>query len=171
MIQIDDVVRRLGANAAAIRSMLETIPPAQAQWKPDAETWSLLEVMEHIYNEERIDFRQHLQEIFSEPQKPWGRFDPAAYVALTDLAQGLQAFLTERETSLAYVRSLEGADWERTITARFGPEDEPFVLRAGDVLLSWVEHDILHMRQLVEMLHAWNEHDAPPYELQYAGGW
>jgi hypothetical protein len=39
------------------------------------------------------------------------------------------------------------------------------------MLVSWVEHDVLHLRQMVELLHAWNVHQAPPYALEYAGGW
>jgi hypothetical protein len=45
------------------------------------------------------------------------------------------------------------------------------VLSAGDVLVSWVAHDFLHIRQLNEVLYAWNEKQASPYSVQYAGGW
>ena len=44
-------------------------------------------------------------------------------------------------------------------------------LSAGDMLVSWVEHDILHLRQMVELMHGWNVKRASPYSVQYAGGW
>ncbi len=171
MIHMDEIIRQLGSNAVAIRALVETISTAQAQWKPDAETWSMQDVMEHVYNEERIDFRQHLREMFNDPPKPWGRFDPGAYVTIENCHQGLSGFLTERQTSLAWLAALPVVDWDQTIEAVFGPEDEKLIFRAGDVLLSWVEHDFLHLRQMIELHHAWNEHQAPPYSLQYAGGW
>jgi hypothetical protein len=39
------------------------------------------------------------------------------------------------------------------------------------MLVSWVEHDILHLRQLGELMHGWNEQQTAPYSVQYAGGW
>jgi hypothetical protein len=129
------------------------------------------EVMEHVYNEERIDFRQHLKEMFSDPPRPWGRFNPAAYLPIESCRHGLENFLIERQASIEWLTALQAIDWDVTIEAVFGPDDEKPVFRAGDVLLSWAEHDILHLRQMIELHHAWNENQAAPYSLQYAGGW
>ena len=68
-------------------------------------------------------------------------------------------------------RELEGADWDVALTASFGPNNEQVTLRAGDVLVSWVAHDHLHLRQFNELLFAWNQHQAQPYQVDYAGGW
>ena len=72
MIDIEIIIRQLTSNMESICALLESIPEAQAQWKPDPETWSLKEVMAHVYNEERIDFRKHLREMFHDPPQPWG---------------------------------------------------------------------------------------------------
>jgi len=69
MIKIDDIARRLSANAEAMRSLVQTISDEQAQWQPNPETWSMKQVMEHAYNEERIDFRK-LQHDWNEKQAP-----------------------------------------------------------------------------------------------------
>jgi hypothetical protein len=171
MIDIRHITRQLTANAQGIRNLLETISEEQAQWKPDPETWSLREVMEHFYNEERIDFRKHLQEMFSEPPQPWGRFDPASYIEVESCRQALEGFLVERDASLAWLKALKSPDWNTASKASFGPEDEVIILRAGDVLVSWLAHDFLHLRQVNELLYAWNEKQAAPYSVQYAGGW
>jgi hypothetical protein len=165
-VNLAETIRCLSVGAEAIRAMTYTIPPAQAAWKPDAETWSLLEVMDHLYNEERIDFRKHLRELLSDPPSPWGEFDPAGLVQVESLAQGLEGFLAEREASLAWLRTLEAADWETRTATPWGRE-----ISAGDVLVSWVDHDYLHLRQLNELLHAWNVHTAAPYSVRYAGEW
>ena len=44
-------------------------------------------------------------------------------------------------------------------------------ISTGDMLVSWVEHDILHLRQIVELMHACNVQWASPYSVMYAGGW
>jgi hypothetical protein len=61
--------------------------------------------------------------------------------------------------------SLGAADWEARYTAPFG------VMSAGDLLASWVAHDVLHMRQLVELHRAYIVHLAEPYNTEYAGPW
>jgi hypothetical protein len=44
-------------------------------------------------------------------------------------------------------------------------------MTAGDMLTSWVAHDNLHIRQLVELRRAWIEKVSKPYRVQYAGEW
>jgi hypothetical protein len=170
MIDIHEIIRQLSVNAQAMRYLVESISEEQAQWKPDPETWSLQEVMEHLYNEERIDFRKHLKEMFSEPPQPWGNYNPAVYVTVKSCRQALEGFLTERDASIVWLKELKSPNWEAASKASFGPE-EVLVLRAGDVLTSWVAHDFLHLRQVNELLYAWNEKQAAPYSVQYAGGW
>jgi hypothetical protein len=79
--------------------------------------------------------------------------------------------LQEREASLAWLKALDAPDWDYKAHASFGPNHETITLSAGDVLLSWVEHDYLHLRQMIELLHARNVKQAAPYSLNYAGGW
>jgi hypothetical protein len=171
MVDIETVIRQLSANAAAIQALVESLSSDQAQWKPDPETWSMQEVMDHVYNEERIDFRKHLIEMLSDPPQPWGAFRREEYLATGDCRQALDAFLNEREASIAWLKALHAPDWDVESRATFGPEAEVLVIRAGDVLFSWVAHDYLHIRQINELLYAWNEKLAFPYPVMYAGGW
>ena len=43
-----------------IRALLSGITQEEAQVKPGAGSWSMLEVVCHLYDEEREDFREHL---------------------------------------------------------------------------------------------------------------
>ena len=169
MIDIKEIIRQLTANAAAMRALVQTISDEQAQWKPNPDTWSMTEVWSHVYNEEKGDFRAHIHEILSDPPQPWGALQPP-WTPVADYRKALEGFLTEREASISWLKLLDKPDWSATARAQFGPS-EVLVLSAGDVLVSWVEHDILHMRQMVELLHAWNVKQASPYSVQYAGGW
>jgi uncharacterized damage-inducible protein DinB len=171
MINIEEIIRQLTANAEAMRALVQTISEEQAQWKPSPETWSLQEVMGHVYNEERIDFRRHLKELLNDPPKPWGGFRPEEFVSVENCRQALEGIITEREASIAWLKSLESPDWDIKSEVPFGPLPEIITLSAGDVLVSWVEHDFLHIRQMNELLHAWNKKQASPYSVDYAGGW
>jgi uncharacterized damage-inducible protein DinB len=171
MITLGDIIQRMKANAEVIRSLVGTISDEQAQWQPGADTWSMAQVMEHVYNEERIDFRKHLKEMLSDPPQPWGEWNPQEYVRVASCRQALDLFLTERDDSIAWLQELGSPDWNLESRAPFGPAGEELVLKFGDVLVSWVAHDFLHIRQMNELQFAWNEAQAAPYSVQYAGGW
>jgi len=74
-------------------------------------------------------------------------------------------FSTERDKSLAWLRGLENQDWDQEITFPRGS------LKAGDLLVSWQAHDLLHLRQLVELRYALTTQTLPPYSVEYAGEW
>jgi hypothetical protein len=170
MVTMAELLLCLERNAQAIRVLVGSTTAEQAGWKPDADTWSLLEVLGHLYNEERGDFRQHLRELWSTPPLAWGALD-APWLPVADLPQALEGFLAERAESLEWLRTLPAPDWLVTVRMTFGPQQTPMVLSAGDLLVSWVEHDYLHIRQVNELLHAWHVRQAAPYSVSYAGGW
>jgi len=168
---IEEIIRQLTGNGETLRALVQTISEEQAQWKPDPETWCMKEVIEHVYNEERIDFRKHLKEMLNDPPQPWGEFRHEEYVSVEGCRQALEGFLKEREASIAWLKALGSPDWDIKSTAAFGPLSEKITLCAGDVLVSWVAHDFLHIRQMNALLYAWNAKQAAPYSVDYAGGW
>jgi uncharacterized damage-inducible protein DinB len=171
MIDLHETVRQLTANAEAMRALVQIVSDEQAQWQPAQETWSMKQVMEHIYNEERIDFRKILKRMLNVAPPPGKPSQHEEYVIVESCRQALDGFLIEREASIQWLLALESPDWKVTSQWRFGPTGDVTTFSAGDVLLSWVEHDILHLRQIIELQHAWHERQAPPYSLMYAGGW
>jgi len=165
MIDLDEITRQLAASAQAIQALARVVPDQQADWKPDPQTWSLKEVMDHLYLEEQVDFRQHLQEMLHDPPLAWGALRHEPQPAGATLQQALGGFLEARKDSLAWLKTLESPYWERTTPVRWG------TISAASVLASWLEHDYLHLRQMIELLYAWNEQQAAPHSVEYAGGW
>lgn len=166
MINIDEITRQLNADAEAIQALLHTVSEEQGQWKPGAEIWSLKEVITHMYNEERIDFRKHLREMFSNPPAGWGTSRPEELTEVATCREALEGFLSERKDSIAWLKTLQSPDWDLQREAPWGR-----AISAGEVLVSWVEHDFLHLRQMIEVLYAWNAKEAAPYSVEYAGRW
>lgn len=163
-------IKQLGDNARRVRELVEGVDEAQACWRPEAESWSILEVTCHLLDEERYDFRVRLDITLHRPQEPWLPIDPAGWVSARkyneqDLAAALKSYLEERAASLAWLEGLEGADWEAGYEAQWGS------IKAGDLLASWVAHDLLHLRQLVELHWYYKEKQVRPYRTLYAGEW
>ncbi len=161
---------QMAQNAQSILSLATGISAEQARWKPDPQSWSILEVINHLHDEEQSDFRVRLDIILHDPARDWPPIDPEGWVASRqynqrDLADSLKNFLVERERSLAWLRGLGQPNLEASVTTRFGS------MRAGDMFASWVAHDILHLRQLVELRYAWGREQFAPYDPRYAGEW
>ena len=51
-------ISSLENSAKKIKSLLEGVSEEQVKWKPQPEKWSILEVINHLYDEERDDFRK-----------------------------------------------------------------------------------------------------------------
>ena len=169
-MQYKTLYQELVNSTEMIRALIKDIDQEQAQVKPDAESWSILEVICHLYDEEREDFREHLDFILHRQDEEWHRIDPEGWVverkyneqSVDELAD---QFFAEREKSLEWLRELSEADWETTYTSEYGS------MKAGEMFSSWVAHDNLHIRQLTELRRQYIERITQPYDIQYAGDW
>jgi hypothetical protein len=166
------IIRRLEANAPVVRAQLHGVGDAQARWKPAPEQWSLLEVVAHLADEELLDFRTRVDLTLHRPGEEWPRIDPERWASERrynegDLREALERFVAERRRSVAWLDSLGERDWTVAHAhPRFGP------IRAGDLLASWLAHDLIHVRQINRLHRAWLETTlAPDFKLEYAGRW
>jgi hypothetical protein len=161
---------QMNLHAGSIHSLTLGISAEQACWKPDPEAWSILEVINHLYDEEREDFRVRVDTILHHPERAWPPINPQGWVMergynQRELALSVEDFLKERQKSLAWLKGLENPDWKASITMPFG------LFSAGDIFAAWVAHDLLHLRQLIELHWAYLLQAAEPYKLNYAGEW
>jgi len=169
-MDFSQLVAQLKAQSEIIRSLVQNVSDIQASWKPDQDSWSILEVINHLYDEEREDFRAHLRQVIEPSEEGWKRIDPQGWVTARhyntrSFQHSVNNFLEERQSSLDWLKSLTSVDWNAVILAPFGE------ISAGTLLSSWVAHDLLHTRQLVELRYAWLLQSTEPYNVQYAGEW
>jgi hypothetical protein len=167
---LDTLTSQLDRNAHILHSLVQGITEEQARWKPSPDAWSSLEVVCHLGDEEREDFRAHLDLILHHANQPWPSIDPRGWVTQRgynqrELAKSVEEFLDARKASLEWLNGLEDPDWEATYTMPWGG------LKAGDMAASWVAHDLMHTRQLVELRLANTQRLAAPYSTKYAGAW
>jgi hypothetical protein len=162
--------RQLAINRDRVAALARGIPEEQAHWRPDPESWSILEVICHLADEEELDFPVRLRMILEKSDKSWPPIDPEGWVSEhaydeQDLYESLNRYMTLRNESLAWLDSVEDPNWDAVYQAPFGE------IRAGDMFVSWVTHDVLHLRQLVELHRSYLEKITPPYLMDYAGKW
>lgn len=169
-MHLTTAIERLEAQSAAIAALVRDVSPAQARWKPGPADWSMLEVVNHLVDEEREDFRTRVGLALLSPEAEWPPIDPQGWVSARaynqrDLPPSLAEFLVERHKSLAWLRGLDAPNWSNRVERPWA------VMTAGDLLAAWVAHDLLHLRQLVELRYAYLVEDAQPDSVAYAGEW
>ena len=164
---IDELEQGLGI----ITSLANGLSDAEAAARPAPEAWSMLEVLCHLYDEEREDFRQRLDILLHRPADPWPPIRPAEWVsernyASRNFGEVLAGWRAERQKSLEWLNRLQNPTWDQESASPWGG-----TLKAGDMLASWAAHDGLHIRQMVEIRRARVEQLAQPYAVGYAGDW
>jgi hypothetical protein len=164
-------IERLAHQATAIQAIVVGVADEQARWKPAPDAWSILEVINHLDDEERDDFRLRFDLTLHQPEAEWPPIDPPQWAIdrrynERDFAQSVANFLAERERSLTWLATLGAAELER---AHRHPQFGAF--EAGTLLASWVAHDCLHIRQLDELQYQYLAQVARPFDVQYAGDW
>jgi DinB superfamily len=166
-----EYIAALEENAPVIAALARAMPSEAVAWRPTPDDWSVLEVVNHLADEEREDFRARLDFSLRQPGGDPPQHDPASWPTARaynsrDLEESLGRFLAAREESLAWLHGLGSPDWSRAWTHSSG-----FHRSAGDFLVSWAAHDLLHLRQLVEIQFAYRAMQAVPYSVAYAGPW
>jgi len=169
-MNLDYFIDRLSKNRGVFESLLRGLSPEQVKWRPSSDKWSMLEVVNHLDDEEREDFRQRLELVLADPHHPWPPIDPRGWVTTRgynerDLDTSLDNFLAEREKSLTWLRQLSSPNWQNS---NEGPNGR---LTAGDLLASWLAHDFLHIRQLARLHWQYLGAIAEPYQTTYGGPW
>ena len=163
-------IELLSRQAVQIQALLADVGDQQARWKPDPESWSLLEVVTHLHDEEIEDFRSRLDVMLHQPDQPWSSIDPAGWVISRGynqrkLSESLASYREERRKSIAWLRSLGAPDLTIQAPTPWG------TMPIGDMFAAWIAHDLLHMRQLVEVKWAFLEKEFGEFNPEYAGRW
>ncbi|MBT5873150.1 MAG: DinB family protein [Candidatus Latescibacteria bacterium] len=168
-MQTELIFKQMLQNMTTIKSLIAGISREQAFWKPAASSWSLVEVINHLADEEVEDFRTRLDLTLHSPNNEWPPIAPEQWVRdrgynSRDSWESLQRFCRAREESVAWLKALPDPDWE---TATRIPGRDPMV--AGALLLCWLAHDWLHIRQLTRLHYEYLRVTSSPHDLSYAG--
>lgn len=159
---------RFAANAEAIERLVRDIDPECAVWKPAEDKWSIRDVVCHLVDEERLDFRTRIDYTLHRAGESWPPIDPEGWVtehgyAQRDLGEQLMVFLAERHRSVEFVSSLASADWDAAYK-----HPHLGTITAGSLLGSWLAHDYLHIRQISKLYIGYLRQTVVPHSLSYA---
>ena len=169
-MDLNPVICRMEPFPEALRALLAGLPDADARWKPPTGAWSILEVINHLADEEVDDFRMRVR-LTLEETHDWPPIDPEGWARdrkynERDLGESLARFVAARAESIAWLKSLQSPDW-----SRFREHPRAGRLTAADLMASWAAHDALHLRQIARRLHDMAVRDGQGARTRYAGDW
>lgn len=164
------IIKKLSENIPLFNRLFSEVTEEDIRWKPAPEKWCLLEVLCHLIDEEREDFRARVRHVLFTPDEKLPPIDPQGWVKernyiSRDFSEMRELFLEERKASIAWLHSLENPVWANVCQhSQLGP------LSAELFLANWLAHDYLHVRQIMGLkfgllrLHT-------GMDLSYAGTW
>lgn len=167
----DYLINRLAAFPSGLQAVLHDVDAGQAQWKPKHGAWSIQEIVRHLADEEAEDFRPRLQRTLQDPREPWDAIDPEGAAIERSynsgsFAEAVARFCALRTESVRWLRHLSAPDWSLAYAhPSLGP------IRAGDLLVAWVAHDALHLRQVAKRFYEQTLAAGALYHADYAGSW
>ena len=166
-IAFTDEFRR---NGKVFADLFSSLDEEQVMFRPAPGKWNLLEIVCHLLDEERLDFRARMRHIMERPDMEFEPIDPEGWVVLHKYSERefvvvLDEFLNERKISLEWLQTLTEKDLEKKMEHKvFG------TVTVKHFLSNWLAHDYLHIRQIIALKYNYLKTNTAA-DLRYAGDW
>ena len=164
------IIYNLKRNSEVFKAILKGLPKEEYLWKPSPEKWCILEILCHLHDEEKEDFRARTKGTLDDPTKEFIPIDPPTWVEEREYIKQnyeemLDKFLIERKKSIEWLMSLKNPNWNNTYQHPILGE-----MTASLFLSNWLAHDYLHIRQIIKT--RFDHFRLTSSEnLDYAGNW
>lgn len=164
------IIKELLKNREVFKTLLIGLSSEEYLWKQNVKKWCLLEIICHLYDEEREDFRARTKSVLETPTKTLNPIDPVGWVVQRNYIKMdydivLTGFLKERRHSVVWLKSLEAPKWDNGyIHPKLG------LMTANLFLSNWLAHDYLHIRQITKLKFDYLKKISGE-KLNYAGEW
>jgi len=152
-IQLEDAKALLGRTPATLNSLLRGLPDEWVLSNEGADSWSPFDVVGHLIHGEETDWiprariiLEHGKERAFEPFDRFAMFEKSRGKTLGEL---LDRFERLRAESL---KELEAMSLTPELLAKQGMHPELGVVTLGQLLSTWVVHDLGHVAQIVRVL-------------------
>jgi hypothetical protein len=150
---LNDAIALLENTPSSLKVLLAGLPDEWARTREGHTAWSVFDVVGHFIHGEKTDWIPRARIILEygaarafEPFDRFAQFAASQGKSLDDL---LDEFATLRQDNIATLRAmnLQPADY-----ARKGRHPELGEVTLGELLATWVAHDLDHLQQIMRTL-------------------
>jgi len=166
------LIDRLARFGHTLPAVVHCFSGSDILWRPDSVSWSVLEIVCHLADEEVEDFPRRVMLTLEDPSLDWPGIDPVGWAISRDyqgrdMKAQLARFVELRAKNVEQLIELTDPNWSSTKDhPNFGP------MVASDLLAAWCAHDALHLRQLSRRLFQLANRDGGEGSTtEYAGTW
>ncbi len=151
---VSEAIAVLERTPSLLRGLLHGLPAEWLQKFEGEDTFGPREVVGHLIHGEKTDWVPRMKRILehgdSRPFEPFDRrgFDEPDSVTLADMLDEFQAL---RAANLVFLDGLQLTETQLALPGRH-PELGPVTL--GQLLATWVVHDLNHVGQIVRVMSA-----------------
>jgi uncharacterized damage-inducible protein DinB len=140
----------LEKTPAIFELLLRDIPQDMLEWKPAAERWSIVEVLGHMVEIEKL-YEQRTHRIVLENSPTLSKYESLseAELQMKSLRQYLEEFIPLRRAFVFYLHSIPASAGART-----GQHVELGTISLSQMLHELANHDLGHLRQIAELYRA-----------------
>jgi hypothetical protein len=146
---LDDAVAVLGRTPAGLDALLKDLPETWVRATEGDGTWSPYDVVGHLIHGERADWIPRARHILAGERGPFEPFDREAQFRESrgrSLGELLETFAELRRENVA---ALAGMKLTSADLSRKGLHPELGEVTLGQLLATWVVHDLDHVGQIV----------------------
>jgi uncharacterized damage-inducible protein DinB len=150
---LNDALPILRSTPSVLRVWLERLPDSWIRANEGPETWSPFDIVGHLIHGERTDWMERVDILLahgeSRPFTPFDRFAQFEASRGKSLGQLLDTFAELRAANLLRLESLELSPADFT---RRGLHPELGLVNLGQLLATWVAHDLSHLGQIARVM-------------------
>ncbi len=143
----------LARTPVVLDTLLRDLPPAWTTCTEGPDTWSAYDVLGHLVHGERTDWMPRVRHLLehgeAQPFPPFNRFAHFEASKGLSLADLLDTFRTLRGDSL---RQLDALALAPADLVRRGRHPDFGVVTLGQLLATWVVHDLDHLTQIARVM-------------------
>lgn len=162
--ELDQAMAVLERTPSVLSALLEDLPDVWTRATEGDETWSAYDVLGHLIHGERTDWIPRAKMILEDGEtgafEPFDRFAQFRESAGKTLRDLLAEFTRLREESLQTLKDL-GVEPSDLAKRGLHPELGPVTL--GELLATWVVHDLGHLAQIARAMSTRYADDVGPW--------
>ena len=151
-LNLDDAVAILERTPASLSALLGGLPDTWVRATEGDGTWSPYDVIGHLIHGERTDWMPRARHILAGETRPFEAFDRMAQFTESQgksLSELLTTFAELRQENVAALVAMNLADAD---LGRKGLHPELGEVTLGQLLATWVVHDLDHVAQVARTM-------------------
>jgi uncharacterized damage-inducible protein DinB len=151
-LRVKDAVAILERTPATISALLDGVPDIWARAAEGEGTWSPYDVVGHLVHGERTDWLPRARHILSGESRPFAPFDRTAQFTQSEGKSLGQLLATFTELRVRNVAGLLAMNLSESDLKRTGQHPDFGEVTLGQLLATWVVHDLDHVAQIARTM-------------------